>query len=462
MNAQSIIWQKLYDGYLSNDDEGYDICQTTDNNYCIVGTNSGRIICIKIDQNGDTLWKKNIDAYKDIQGFCLAATTDGGCIISGGYDSSFTLKLNSSGSIIWKKFYPNSTNAMCYSIVRDADNNFIISGKVNTGDAYMMKVNNAGNLIWQRTYTGAYRKELNSICEAIDGGYVSAGYIRNLEFDTTKVFVIKVDTAGNIVWQKSIKIFNNPSVAKVIKKHNNYYLIGGNTSSTNLSEMFFIKADNLGNTYHTTIINTGSIDDVVLNDILVLNDNKYLVASRLDTITTFPHVYAKALIVDTINNILNQRTFITNTSNITDYTYLNKVIKASNGDFILTGDADFGLSNGAEDIYAVRTDSNLNAPVFGIQNISNTIPDNFILYQNYPNPFNPITKIQFGITDYKSKSILKIYSIGGKEIETLVNSNLTPGLYEIIWDASNYPSGVYFYSLQTKTNFITKKMIFIK
>ena len=87
----------------------------------------------------------------------------------------------------------------------------------------------------------------------------------------------------------------------------------------------------------------------------------------------------------------------------------------------------------------------------GINTISNNLPDKFYLYQNYPNPFNPSTSIRF---DVPSSSFVKItvYNILGKEIATLINEKLRAGTYEVEWpaptgDASNYPSGVYFYRI---------------
>jgi len=107
--------------------------------------------------------------------------------------------------------------------------------------------------------------------------------------------------------------------------------------------------------------------------------------------------------------------------------------------------------------------------LIGVNNISSTIPNSFVLYQNYPNPFNPVTKIKFSIPLSRGVSEgrgvytrLIIYDILGREIAVLVNNNLKPGTYEANWDASNYSSGLYFYSLITKDFTDTKKMVLMK
>jgi hypothetical protein len=97
----------------------------------------------------------------------------------------------------------------------------------------------------------------------------------------------------------------------------------------------------------------------------------------------------------------------------------------------------------------------------GIQNTGNGVPASFSLSQNYPNPFNPVTNIEFSIP--KSSIVkLMIYDIQGKLVETIVNSELSPGTYKADWNAANYSSGVYFYKLESQGFTQTKRMLLIK
>ena len=89
------------------------------------------------------------------------------------------------------------------------------------------------------------------------------------------------------------------------------------------------------------------------------------------------------------------------------------------------------------------------------------IPNEFSLSQNYPNPFNPSTKIKYSIP-YSSKVFIKVFDILGNEIETLVNEEKSVGTYELTWNATNLPSGVYFYQLKAGSFIETKKMILLK
>lgn len=96
-----------------------------------------------------------------------------------------------------------------------------------------------------------------------------------------------------------------------------------------------------------------------------------------------------------------------------------------------------------------------------VKEIPSGIPRTFALSQNYPNPFNPKTLIRFEIpsaTDAK----LTVYDVLGREVAMLLDKRVTPGTYEADWDASGMPSGMYFYRLQTATFTETKKMLLVK
>lgn len=99
-----------------------------------------------------------------------------------------------------------------------------------------------------------------------------------------------------------------------------------------------------------------------------------------------------------------------------------------------------------------------------ITNLSNNneiTPTKFELSQNYPNPFNPTTVINFAIPT-NAKVTLKIYDVLGKEVATLVNSDLNAGAYNYDFNASSLTAGIYFYKL-TAGNFTeTKKMMLVK
>ena len=102
----------------------------------------------------------------------------------------------------------------------------------------------------------------------------------------------------------------------------------------------------------------------------------------------------------------------------------------------------------------------------GIKPILSEVPNKFSLFQNYPNPFNPVTKIKFSLPTVGQRHAfdvrLIVYDILGREVAVLVNEQLSPGTYEVSFDGSNLPSGVYFYKLITEGFSETKKMVLLK
>ncbi len=85
----------------------------------------------------------------------------------------------------------------------------------------------------------------------------------------------------------------------------------------------------------------------------------------------------------------------------------------------------------------------------------------FIVRNSYPNPFNPETSIKFSIPA-RELVTLKIYSVLGKEVATLVNEIRNAGTHEVKFNASSLPSGTYFYRIESGNFVGTKKMMLVK
>ncbi|MBI4547127.1 MAG: T9SS type A sorting domain-containing protein [Ignavibacteriae bacterium] len=104
-------------------------------------------------------------------------------------------------------------------------------------------------------------------------------------------------------------------------------------------------------------------------------------------------------------------------------------------------------------------------PIVEVNNLLSETPLAFRLNQNFPNPFNPATAIAFTLPSEGIAS-LKIFNILGHEVKSLVEGRQKAGLYEVRWDATSKPSGVYFYRLSfvgiNGAYFVqTKKMLYL-
>ncbi|RPI13996.1 MAG: T9SS C-terminal target domain-containing protein [Ignavibacteriae bacterium] len=97
----------------------------------------------------------------------------------------------------------------------------------------------------------------------------------------------------------------------------------------------------------------------------------------------------------------------------------------------------------------------------GIKNVNNSIPGKFVLYQNYPNPFNPKTIINYQLLMSNYVKLI-IYDALGREVAVLVNQKQNAGTYEVIWNAAEISSGIYYYTLTAGEFKDTKKLVLIK
>jgi hypothetical protein len=101
-------------------------------------------------------------------------------------------------------------------------------------------------------------------------------------------------------------------------------------------------------------------------------------------------------------------------------------------------------------------------PTTGIENSSSqALPKRIVLYQNYPNPFNPSTSISFSLPR-KIFVSLDIFDILGRKVATIVSEQMPAGNYVQYWNASGFPSGVYFYRLKAGAYTETKKLLLLK
>ncbi len=98
---------------------------------------------------------------------------------------------------------------------------------------------------------------------------------------------------------------------------------------------------------------------------------------------------------------------------------------------------------------------------WGERNDEALLPSKITLMQNYPNPFNATTNIGF-ILNKDGYSSLKIYNLSGQLVEVLVAEQIKAGEYNIVWDASKYASGIYFYKLTSEEKVFTKRMVLLK
>ena len=89
------------------------------------------------------------------------------------------------------------------------------------------------------------------------------------------------------------------------------------------------------------------------------------------------------------------------------------------------------------------------------------LPNQFKLSSNYPNPFNPVTTINYGLPEEGHVKII-IYNVMGRVVDVLVDNICSAGYHKVVWDAGNFPCGIYFYRMETVGYTQMRKMLLIK
>jgi hypothetical protein len=329
------IWKKSLGG--SGVDEAYSIQQTADGGYIVAGTsnspdgdvtgnNGGDYWIVKLNETGDITWEKSLGGLTDdATATSVKQTTDGGYIIAGysgsndgnvtgnhGGNDYWIVKLNSTGNIIWEKSLGGTDDDRAYSVQQTTDGGYIVAGgsKSNNGnpsgnhgiyDYWIVKLDNAGSVTWQKSIGGGGEDVANSISQTADGGYIVAGYSNSIDDDITgnhgtyDYWIVKLDNAGNITWQKSLG-GTNTDIAKSIKQTaDGGYIVGGYTSSDDGDvsgthgsafghyDYWLVKLDNVGNlTWQKTL---GGVGYEYAQDVLQTSDGNYIMAGYTGSVT---------------------------------------------------------------------------------------------------------------------------------------------------------------------------------
>ncbi len=179
-------WSKYYGGFFT--DTPYDVIQTQDNGFIIVGTSDSVDVDISNNKGSYDCWVTKIDVV---------------------------------GNIEWEKTYGGTEIDEARSIVTSGDGNFMIAGETrsrdvdvsqNNGaaDVWMLKISPLGELIWERTYGGTGFDVSRSIQKTQDNGFLISGSSRSSDGDVSDnngqndAWVLKTDANGDLQWQKSI------------------------------------------------------------------------------------------------------------------------------------------------------------------------------------------------------------------------------------------------------------------
>ena len=296
-----VLWQKRYD-VANVMEEITSVQATSDGEYIMAGTitdpvSGNNFWVLKLDSSGNVIWQKSyVGAGTEWRPF-IRETSDGDYIMSGNSDSfsgstdALVLKLDSDGDILWQKSYGSGST---YAIHQTSDGGYIVPGTTSSFgagsyDLWLLKLDSAGDILWQKTYGDTGNEERPSVQQTSDGGYILAGGTTPLGASTGDFWVLKLDSAGDILWQKTYGGTGPEQRSTSIQQTvDGGYILGGDTSSfgSGINDFWLLKLDSNGNILQEKTYGTAGFDFAV--SIKETSDGGYVILEMTSPGTGYP------------------------------------------------------------------------------------------------------------------------------------------------------------------------------
>lgn len=250
-------------------DMGYIISGST-NSFGAGGTD---VYLIKINATGDTLWTKTYGGTGTDYGHCVRQTTDLGYIIAGhtnsfgsGFNDIYLIKTNASGDTLWTKVFGGINYDWCKNVQQTSDEGYIIVGDTKSfgagdSDVYLIKTDASGDTLWTKTYGGANYDRGYSIVQTSEG-YIIAGVTESFGAGERDVYIIKTNSTGDTLWTKTLGGIGYDIAYFIQKTYDDDYILVGDTESYGAvdGDVFLIKIDSGGDVYWTRTIGGSEFD----------------------------------------------------------------------------------------------------------------------------------------------------------------------------------------------------------
>jgi hypothetical protein len=317
----TIEWQKTIGG--TGEEYGHSISSTSDGGYIIGGSSTtadGDITnnhggmdasVIKINSTGGVMWQKSYGGSGYEYARAIQQTIDGGYVfistansndgdITGfhGINDYWLVKLDSNGNIEWQKCYGGTGDDSAETVLQLADGSYIIGGYGTStdgdqtgnhgfvSDLWVLKVDSTGSIIWQKSYGGTNHEYLYSLEPTNDGGFIIGGDTLSDDGNITgfhgdfDIWIVKIDSQGILEWQKTLGSANFDSTGHVSQTSDNGYIVCGRNGIYNgpinpiLTDGLIIKLDSSGEIEWQTIV--GGSQTETFSSIIQTTDGSYI------------------------------------------------------------------------------------------------------------------------------------------------------------------------------------------
>ena len=444
-NFSMLIWVCKYDingtlewendfGINGTQNEGTSVKQANDGGYIITGyegLNNSQIILIKLNENGDEEWIRSFGNSDIDYASEVIQTADGGFAITGFYKKNpgdngtiFILKTDIDGFEEFWEEYPDTDFARADGICQTSEGGFILAAynHENVKDWRIIKTDKRGIVEWEYTDGGPEADEPRSIQQTAEGNYIIAG--KKLVNENERMWIVKLDNEGELLWETEYETTEGQSrITEIHQTHDGGYIF------TALSDVFSESVD-------------GFIAKIEQDETEV---------SQNDIISFYLPEQTEDAIIDTDNH-----TITITVADQTNITELVPVIFASPQARIFPRSAT--RQNFSENfIYTItaldQTPQEWTIIVEGGTTEINQFDNNYTIY---PNPSNGVFTINYDDTRSYRRLQVKITDITGK---TIFSKEVACNISTSKIDLSNQPKGIYFLTINSKTDIYTEKII---
>ena len=446
-----------------------------------------------------TKFEKTIGGSGQDGGYCIIPVSTGGYVI-GGYSIwhrgapeaaqlGALIKINENGDTIWKTFIPaiaSNTQSDVIDVLELADGSFMLTGRISTvnlpssDDLLVAKIDKNGSLKWKKNYNVRGYDKGNRIIKLEDNNFVIAGTTNDLGAQTD-ILIMKVNPTGDSIWRKVYGMTGlyNETGNSIFEKANNQLLIGGGTNYGNNKSLFLTlsaQGDSLSCTFLPTTGQGKAVAKILpfkgnyvyaQGNFVVKSDtslNQLAISTKLAT-GTGDGAPAANMVMDPDSNLIVVGTY-TSASLMNKQFYVAKLNKNLDTLWIrtfgkitsaLNVEEGFGICNTTDGKYlavgrAYQDATNLYDIYLLKLNKDGTIADYTTLIPEtninalsgtvYPNPTKDYIFIKRSSSD--EASLISIYNVQGKLLLQQISKQKTTAI-----DMSNFSKGIYILKLNS-------------
>jgi hypothetical protein len=458
------LWTRTFGGDLN--ERGNSVVHTTDGGYIIggytasYGLGSTDVWLIKTDANGEPLGARTYGDTAYDRGQAVVETSDGGYVVVGyttsygaGGTDVYAIRTDSQGDALWTRTYGGAGSDEGYGIAETSDGGFVIAGSTQSYgsgdyDVYLVRVDSDGNMLWKKTFGGEESDRGRAVILTANGGFLVAGSNESETPGTSDFYLIRTDPNGNQVWMRTYGGSDSDEAYSVIQTTDSGYLAVGSTRSYGAEgiNIYLIKTNPSGDTVWTKTYGGSEIDEA--RSVVRTDDGGYCIAGyTMSYGASASDVYL--LKIDSHGDSLWAMMIGGD-----EYDEAFSIDQSSDGSLIVTG---YTLSYGAggNDVYLIRVASEVGIEEDGKPEISRSST------KIWPNPSPVNVSVTYGIKREGTVNI-SLYDLAGRVVDQVYVGHKEAGEHRLMMDTRGLSSGIYFLHMDLPDRAHTERLIVIR